>query len=422
MTGPTVSLYKLILKEICYRKATSILTLISIIIAVSLPITLSCVIKTYQLQRDKIFEATFKEKEKLLREAEDKYRIATKKFGYNVLILPEGQNIEDFYADDYASKTMPETYVEKLANSKVLAVRHFLPTLTQKVHWPEGNRTIIIFGTSGEVPNIFKKPREPMMFTVKRGTAILGYYIYKNLKLKIGETVKLFGRTFTIKKLIPERGNKDDITIWINLKDAQEILNKPNKINAILALQCVCSGGDFKSVREEIKKVLPNVRVLGIDVRKIKSRAEIRATAAKLTKQALAKELETRNSLIKTLRKFMNILSPIVILTSALWISLLSANNVRTRKYEIGLLIALGTKTKTILHIFLSKAFFLGLIGAILSCGISFIFSLLYGIVSINIATFIIVLIITPALTILASLPSAIIAITTQPADVLHVE
>ncbi len=417
-----MTLYKLIIKEIWYRKFGFFLSILSVAIAVACPIGLSYIIKAYQFQRDKMFESAFREKERMLKEAEDKYRIATKKFGYNVLILPKAQNIEDFYADDYSAKTMPEDYVRKLANSGILSVRHFLPSLKQKVRWPEAKRTIIVFGVSGEVPNVYKKPREPMMSPIKRGQAVLGYYIHTKMKLKVGDKIKLLGRVFTVKKLMPERGNKDDITVWINLRDAQEILDRPGQINAILALQCVCSGSDFDIVRKNIKSVLPDTQVLGIEIRKIKSRAEIRKTAALLTQRALGKELQDREQQIQTLRRFMNIVSPIIILTSALWISFLALNNIRARRYEIGLFLALGITVKRILYIFIAKAFCIGLIGSAIGYCIGYIFGVIFGINLFNPKSFLTVSLVSSFLTVLASLPPIISSITRQPADILRTE
>ncbi len=417
-----MNLFKLIFKEISYRKTNFLLSVLSVTIAVSVPLVFSNLIKSYKVQRDRLFELTFKKKEKMLKDAENKYRIATKKFGYNVLILPKNQNVEDFYADDYASKTMPESYVRKLANSGILTVRHFLPSLKQKIRWPEGKRTIIIFGTSGEIRNSFKKPREPMMMPIKPGEAALGYLIHKNMKLNVGDRIKILGKQFSVVKLLSQHGNKDDITIWLNLKDAQEILDKKGRINAILALQCVCSGGDFNLIRDEISKILPDTQTLGIDVRKIKSRAEIRAVAAKLTKLALANELQTRQKQIETLQKFMNIIVPIIILASALWISFLAMSNVKARRYEIGLLMALGMRYRTILFIFLAKAFVFGMLGATLGYFSNVIIGVLFSYASFNIVSFIAILIVASLLTIFASFPPTIIAVTVQPADILRSE
>ena len=87
----------------------------------------------------------------------DDTRKAMLKLGFNVVILPKDQNLSDWYADDYASKYMPEEYVTKLANSRVVTVRHFLPSLGfSNVSRSSPNRPLFIFkppkaarGTSG---------------------------------------------------------------------------------------------------------------------------------------------------------------------------------------------------------------------------------------------------------------------------------
>ena len=65
--------------------------------------------------------------------------------------LPEW-DLSDLYAEGYASKLMPESYTQRLAESKLITVRHLLPMLEQKLQWPEQKRTIILIGTRGEVP------------------------------------------------------------------------------------------------------------------------------------------------------------------------------------------------------------------------------------------------------------------------------
>ena len=64
----------------------------------------------------------------------------------------------------------------------------------------------------------------------------------RSLGLKQGDRIELFGRAFRISQCNEERGNKDDISIWIDLSTAQEILRKPGRISAILALKCLCEG------------------------------------------------------------------------------------------------------------------------------------------------------------------------------------
>ncbi|MFK5949873.1 MAG: hypothetical protein QM500_14010, partial [Methylococcales bacterium] len=162
----------------------------------------------------------------------------------------------------FASKYMPESYVDSMAASNSVLIRHLLPTLQQKITWPEKQRTIILTGTRGEVPFLHKAPKEAMMDAVSKGTMIMGYELHKSLGLKNGDKTKLMNRSFTIVKCNEMRGNIDDITIWINLKESQELLNKEGEINAILALKCHCNANELGEIRKEVNSILPGTQVL----------------------------------------------------------------------------------------------------------------------------------------------------------------
>ncbi len=59
-----------------------------------------------------------------------------------------------------------------------------------------------------------------------------------------------------------------------------------------------------------------------------------------------------------------SVITPIVVLASAIWVGLLALANVRERRTEIGLLRALGKGPVTVASLFLGKAVLLGLFGA----------------------------------------------------------
>src|SRR5262249_53712222 len=161
-----------------------------------------------------------------MRKLEDDYRKITLKLEFNVLILPKDQNLGDLYADDYASKYMPEEYAERLAKSRVVTVNHLLPSLQQRVLWKERQRTILLVGVRGEAPILHQDPKKPILAAVPPGTMVVGHELHTSLGLRKGEKVKLLGKEFTVHKLQPPRGTRDDITVWINLAEAQQLLGK----------------------------------------------------------------------------------------------------------------------------------------------------------------------------------------------------
>jgi ABC-type antimicrobial peptide transport system permease subunit len=59
------------------------------------------------------------------------------------------------------------------------------------------------------------------------------------------------------------------------------------------------------------------------------------------------------------------VLVPVIIVASAVWIAFLAIMNVRQRRVEIGILRALGLRASQILSLFLGKAAFVGLFGAV---------------------------------------------------------
>ncbi len=209
----------------------------------------------------------------------DDLRKITKKMGFNIYVLPKGQNLTDYFADGYASKFMPEEYVTKLAASKVLTVRHLLPILEQKVAWTEqGGRKIILIGTRGEIPITHKTAKTPLTDPVPKGKIVLGHEIWTGLGLEVDSKLTLLGTEFTVAKRHPERGTKDDITVWIHLATAQKMLDKVGKINAIFALECSCAWADLPKVRAEITRILPETQVKELHTQAL-ARAESRHRA-----------------------------------------------------------------------------------------------------------------------------------------------
>ena len=315
---------------------------------------------------------------------ENEIRKITKGMGFNIYIFPKDQELSEVYAEGFASKTMPEEYVNTLAKSKAITVNHLLPSLTQKVKWPEQKRTVLLIGVRGEVPFTHKTQKKPLIDPVPEGKAVLGHELHQSLSLTPGDTLELLGRKFTVHRCHDERGTIDDITIWISLKEAQELLDKQGRINAILALECNCATVDrLSEIRQEIATILPDTQVIEKG-----SQALARAEARKLAKATAEKQMEEtraagreqleivkqeRGDLRGKYEAFAAILVPLVLLVCVLWVGFLTFLNVRERTAEIGILRAIGIGPKSVLTIFLAKAFLTGVSGALIGCLLVFV-------------------------------------------------
>jgi ABC-type lipoprotein release transport system permease subunit len=186
------------------------------------------------------------------------------------------------------------------------------------------------------------------------------------LNLKAGENLILMGRKYQIVGCYDERGNQDDISAWIHLGEAQELFNKPGLINAILALECLCTGDvPLARLREEITRILPGTQVIEKGSQAL-ARAETRLNLAEEAKATIADEKRNREILRDSRENFASFLIPVVFLACGIWIAFLGLMNSRARREEIGILRAFGVSVKKVLKTFLYKFFLVGVCGGIL--------------------------------------------------------
>lgn len=364
-----MTIWSLLVREILHRKLNFALGVFSVMVASGSLIGSVTLLRIHDVRTGNILEEKEAELARTMTKLKDDTRKAMLKLGFNVVILPKDQNLSDWYADDYASKYMPEEYVTKLANSKVVTVRHFLPSLQQKIEWPERKRKIILVGTRGEVPNLHKSPVKPMVQPVLTGTIIFGSELHRSMNIKVGDDIELMGKSFEVAACYKERGNKDDITAWISLAEAQELLDKPGLINAILALECHCTGEALPMIRKEIAAVLPNTQVIERGSRAL-ARAEARTKVEEQARRAVENEKAARAMLRQNREHFASILIPIVVTACAVWVAVLGFTNVRARRDEIGILRTLGVSAKHILVLFMSRHVLLGVLGGALGFGV----------------------------------------------------
>lgn len=359
-----MKILQLVVREIRHRKLNFFLSVFAIIIATSSLICSVMLLQVHDLRTSEILQKKEAELKIRMDKLKDDTRKSMLKLGFNLVILPEEQNLADWYSDDYSVKYMPESYADRLAASDIIYIRHILPSLQQKITWPERNRTIILMGTRGEVPNLHLSPQKPMVQPVPQGTIILGYELHKSLDIKVNDKIDLMGKTFTVKNCYQQRGTKDDITAWISLKDAQKLLKKEGLINAILALECLCAKSTLPVIRKEVAEILPGTRVIERSSRVV-AREEARTQVEKEAKLTLKKEMQGREIIGRERKRMVSLLIPIILLACALWVAFMGFMNVQTRREEIGILRTVGVSTRTIFMLFTWKHVFVGIIGGI---------------------------------------------------------
>jgi len=461
-----MNVWRMILKEIAHRKVSFVLGTVSVLVASACLVGELTLLGSHDARTRKILtekqaaaqarlearrgatkdrlEALEAETAQVMAKLEDDIRKSMVKLGFNIHILPKGVELQDVYAKDYADKYMPEEYATRLANSRIITINHLLPSLRQRIEWPEqGDRAIILIGVRGEVPILHRDPKKPMLYPVPPNTIVLGYQLHQGAGVKVGDTVTLKGRSFTVSKCHGRRLGKDDITAWVNLSEAQEMLGKQGKINEMLALKCHCAGTELDKVRSEISNILPDTQILEFASRAL-ARAEARSAATEARKKANAatagkvkqelaaavadeqKALEaavaSRAELRETREELGALILPLVLIGVVVWIGYLAFTNARDRSAEVGVLRALGVRSSVVTTLFLGKAVLMGLLGAVAGYFVGGAIGRLWGEGAVGVfdpVLFLLVVVLAPALACLASWVPTMLAAQQDPASVL---
>lgn len=359
-----MSLWSMLLREIAYRKLNFLLGWAGISAAIALLVGVLTCLQFHAVRSEDLVSRKEKETKAVMAALRSDLKKSMQRLGYNAIVLPKDQSLGDWYAEDYTATTMPESWAPRLADTSELLDR-YLPRLRQKLKWEEKQWTILVVGVGQEhVLETSVSDGTPLTNAIRRGSCIVGYELHHALDLKTGADIAILRRVFHVEKCERELGTKDDISIWMNLADAQELMNKPGAINEILIVEHLSVWGNLAEVRRRMTGVLPDCQVVEI-ASETMSRTHARIKVAEEAQASVKQEREQRDLLQAERRNAMTQLAPLGFLACAVWIGCLMYLNVRERALEIGVLRAIGFQAADIRVLILSKACLLGVVGGL---------------------------------------------------------
>lgn len=331
-----MAVIRLVIKELWHRKFHATLSTLAIVAVVAL------------------FTAYFTTSEASRRET---VRV-TRDIGFNVRIIPQNTDMDQFWSRGYSDQTFPEDTVERLAKAAgvFFTYNHLVAVLQQR--FQVQGKDVLLTGLAPAITAPGQK-KQPMGYAIQSGRVLLGYQVAQRLGVKQGDRVELAGRPFVVEQCLAESGTEDDIRLFGLLSDVQQLLQLPKRINEIKAIDCLCLTADqdpLSKLRAELAKALPEAKVI-----------QLRAIADARAKQR------------QMVDRYVALGTPFLLVVSAAWICVLAILNVRERKLEIGLLRALGYTSSQVAGLFLGKAAVLGIAGAALGYAIGSALSVRYG-------------------------------------------
>jgi putative ABC transport system permease protein len=287
--------------------------------------------------------------------------------GANVLILPKGVSVQDYYAADLHGETLPEEYVDRITLSRLEGVDNLSPKLCVPARL--GNRQVTLTGilprsefqakAAWGGAGVFARPigcgtqadlpgsdsadpkalaRKRVIETLGDHEALVGAELADRHGIIQGDTIELLGGDFTVLAVLPPTGSVDDARIFAHLHTVQSLAGKGEVVNVIEVVGCckqIAAG-----LVDGLNGLLPEARVVTI--------AQVVQT------QQNVNRLMERLSLL-----FLAVLLGVggAAMASALYA------NVSERRKEIGTLMALGATPGLVLRLIVGKALVLGLVG-----------------------------------------------------------
>ncbi len=375
--------FRVVVRELLHHRWNSIAGLAAVVLAVGAIVATGMILGSYETDA----AGTLNDKQTCLQAQLADLRAdisrAMGQLGFNVTILPEGQEAADWYAQDESAPTMPEAYVRRLAEANGPALQNAVGQLRRRVTWPEKNWPVVVVGrgpiqSSGPIaaaegksdvePGAALKEPAPLASRYARplppGTVALGYELQKVFGLREGGEVQFMGRTMRVDHCLPQEGSRDDLAVFMPLADAQKLLDQPGRISEIVAQGAPAALEDLPELRRQVARVLPGVQMIPSVPAAVASK--LATTHTHHSEQArLEQEQVVQTDLNRFRRQLAGAVNLLVVTSCGLWVGWLAWSNVAERRVEIGIWRACGLHARQVAAIFLGRWLLLGAIGSV---------------------------------------------------------
>ncbi len=279
--------------------------------------------------------------------------------GANVLILPKGATVSNYYSADFGEYVMPESYVDDITTSGLQGVDNLSPKLTEAISlqgkpvyltgilpkeefkskpaWqsaggiferPAGCGTVVpgaiakALGGNAQGAGKTDAVRKAVVEELGPAEVLVGQDVASRFNLKVGATLPIKGESFTVKSVLPSTGTVDDTRVFAHLHTVQRLFGRGHVVNAIEMIGC-CKEIS-KGLTDGLNRLLPEAKVVTI-------------------KQIAQTQLKTNTMM----ERFSVIFLVIILLVGAVSIANYMLANVYERRKEIGTLLALGATPAT---------------------------------------------------------------------------
>lgn len=254
--------------------------------------------------------------------------------GPAIRLVPAGITASDLAQFELGGKSFDHDTVPELRKSLSKWIRALEGRALLKYEI-EGVETPIVGVIPEEVVSPFK-----VLSKLEDANVAIGIYLADRLGKKVGDSINFRGHDLRISSILPETGNVDDISIFMNLNQLKTITNSSGLVNEVRIF--LKAGTPSEEVANYLKSNFPGLNVI------VSSRGDVA-------------EHEIGDNLEKY-RWVFYLITAVIIAASIIVSSLL---NVSERKLEVSTLVVIGAPSTTVLMTLVMRAGIIGIAGAL---------------------------------------------------------
>jgi len=270
-------------------------------------------------------------------------QLIMKGLGHNLVILPRQAEALSYYTCSESQPSFSENVCVEMAKHNELASTYYANLLQQRLEL--GGETVVLTGMRPIHRKDETREKAHLFEELGPGEAWLGNAVVERLGLAAGDTVDVRERSFTVARVLPNGGSLDDYRVWVDLAVAQQLLEHPGEVNAILAFLCMQGKSLEKVLRlqqQAFDKLFPKFRVI-----------------------AKMDLLEGRYQARSTTNRYLKLLLSLVLAITVAVIVVTGLQEVAERRYETGILLALGAGQLYVVLLLVAKILALAVIASV---------------------------------------------------------
>ena len=340
--------------------------------------------------------------ESVVGSSEQKVASQMQQLGANILILPDGVTLQDYYAADAHGKSLPEEYVTRIALAQKVGVEELAPKLSVPAEL--GGDLIVVTGilprtefykksawqsvdllTSGLSESAVGKKHEGcggrscqivtadktdissyastrIVHALEMDSALVGADLAKSQGIEEGQSIRILGEEFQVAGILPATGTSDDSRVLAHLHRVQEVAESGPIVNVIEVMGC-CEEVATTLVGE-LNELLPDARAVTI-----------------------SQIVQTQVTVNRLMNRLSYVIFGILMMIGGASIASVMFANVAERKRELGTLMALGATPGMVSRMILLKASAVGLFGGVCGLALGLIAAFLAGPQFLGVAT-----------------------------------